>query len=372
VGDPDVLPVPSWPLADETAATGGTSGTSGTHPAGAEGVAALAFGTSTGLPAVQDLWPAPPDEGIERIGEAVDLAVDQETTRLGRLLAPLAVQYVVVPERLAPSPFTDDEQPATPGLLDALAGQLDLERMDVDGGMWIYRNTAFVPGRAVVDDVHDAPATAEAEDLRRLDLAAGARPALRDRGNGIATGQLPDHSTLLLSAPDSSRWVLEVDGERIQPRPSFGWATAFRVIDGGRASLAYETPPARRIALIVQVGLWVLVVAVAAIGRLRRRAARRVSTRRWRAEPLGPDLDDLDDVDERVTIIAPTDLAPEPLDAEAFPAVLSGATDGSGPVHPTGTLADLAPPPPPPPAPLAPTAPTAFDDGERHPAEVSS
>jgi hypothetical protein len=172
--------------------------------------------------------------------------------------------------------------------------------------------------------------------------------------------------------------VLEVDGERIQPRPSFGWATAFRVIDGGRASLAYETPPARRIALIVQVGLWVLVVAVAAIGRLRRRAARRVSTRRWRAEPLGPDLDDLDDVDERVTIIAPTDLAPEPLDAEAFPAVLSGATDGSGPVHPTGTLADLAPPPlpppppPPPPAPLAPTAPTAFDDGERHPAEVSS
>jgi GT2 family glycosyltransferase len=339
VGDPDILPVPSWSLADVGTAVGGGAALGGTQRS--DTVEGLAFGTSTGLPAVHDMWPSPPDEGIDRIGEAVDLAIDQQTTRLGRLLAPLAVQYVVVPQSLAPAPYTDVEQPATPELLSALAGQLDLERVDVDSGLWIYRNTAFVPGRAVVDDIHEAPATAEAGDLRRLDLAAGARPALHDRGHDLATGQLPDHTTLLLSAPDSPRWVLEVDGRQVERRPSFGWATAFRVIDGGRAALAYETPPARRVALIVQGGLWLLVVGVAATGRMRRRRHRRVSHRRWRSQSADRDLDidDLDDVDERVTIIAPTDRAPEPLDAEAFPALLAGTTDT------IPTLADLAPDP---------------------------
>jgi hypothetical protein len=256
IGDPDALPVPGWPLASAAAGAG-------TGDASAPGGAAtgdMAYATSEGLPEVHDLWPGRLDAATARIGEAIDLAVDRQTTRLGRLLAPMAVQYVVVPERLAPSPFTGQERPAAPELLAALGGQLDLERVDVDSAVVIYRNTAYVPGRAVVDDP-DLLEASGPEELRTLDLADAARPALRERGDGgVAVGRLDDDVTLYQSAATSSRWVLEVDGRRITPRPAFGWANAFRVDEGGRAELRYDTPIARRVVLVLQVALWVAVI----------------------------------------------------------------------------------------------------------------
>jgi len=273
IGDPDVLPVPGWPLPS----------VSDTASPDDPDVGDMAYATSDGLPEVHDLWPGRLDAATARIGESVDLAVDRQTTRLGRLLAPMAVQYVVVPERLAPSPFTADERPAASGLLAVLGGQLDLERIDVDSAVVIYRNTAFVPGRAVVDDP-DLLDAAGPDDLRTLDLADAARPALRERGDdGVAVGELDDDVTLYQSAAGSSRWVLEVDGRRISPRPAFGWANAFRVDEGGRAELRYDTPFARRAVLVLQVVLWA--AAIWLLVHLRRRPGREAPSKRADAEP---------------------------------------------------------------------------------------
>ena len=315
IGDPDVLPVPGRPLA------------------GAEAGGA-AYAISDGLPEVHDLWPGRLDGATARVGRAVDLALGQQTTRLGRLLAPMAVQYVIVPQRLAPSPFTSDEQPAAPALVAALGGQLDLERVDIDSAVLIYRNTAFVAGRAVVDD----PAVLEAagpDDLRTLDLADGSRPALRDANdNGVAAGPVDDDVTLYQSAAGSSHWVLEVDGERISPWRAFGWANAFRVDQGGEAVLRYETPPARRLVLALQVALWLAVLWL--VVHLRRRSHRPLPTPDDGAQPSVPDqvillpADEPDAPDEPAddprprdpaTVPATTDLpAPASADAEAIPA----------------------------------------------------
>jgi GT2 family glycosyltransferase len=110
----------------------------------------LSYTASAGraVPAVADLWPATSGDGSRRLGGALSVAVDGETTRLGELLAPMGVQYVAVPLRLAPS----DERSRSPAaaqatdeVVAALAEQLDLERFGVDRSLVLYRNTAFTP-----------------------------------------------------------------------------------------------------------------------------------------------------------------------------------------------------------------------------------
>jgi hypothetical protein len=353
IGDPDVLPLPGQRLAG--------AGDAAEADVDAPDVDDMAFATSEGLPQVHDLWPGRPDAETARIGEAVDLALDQQTTRLGRLLAPMAVQYVIVPQGLAPSPFTGDEQTAAPALVAALGGQLDLERLDVDSAVVLYRNTAFVPGRAVVDDPEVLEASGP-DDLRTLDLAAEARPALRDGddGGGVAVGELDDDVTLYQSAAGSSGWVLEVDGRHISPRPAFGWANAFPVGEGGRAELRYDTPLARRLVLVLQVGLWV--AALWLLVRRRRPSTRRAPGPPAGAEPAVPDsmavrpaealVHDLDaghdaapfpvaaaaaDADSRSPAPVPADVAGGPgLEADDDPGVLHAA------VRPAGIPATIA------------------------------
>jgi GT2 family glycosyltransferase len=109
----------------------------------------LAYIVSTSaLPRVGDRWPAPAGAGDGELAAALDAALDHGTTRLGHTLAPLGVQYVAVPRRLAPS---DPRPPAdvAAALRDALSEQLDLEQVPVDPGLALYRNTAFTPTDAV-------------------------------------------------------------------------------------------------------------------------------------------------------------------------------------------------------------------------------
>ena len=84
-----------------------------------------------------------------RSGFALTLALGHDTTRLGRVLAPMGVRYIAVPRRLAPA---DDTPRATPAQADAdraadalagaLAEQLDLQQVRLDPGLVLYRNTA--------------------------------------------------------------------------------------------------------------------------------------------------------------------------------------------------------------------------------------
>lgn len=97
------------------------------------------------VPAVRDLWPATSGDDGRVLRAALRAAVDGETSRLGRRLADLQVQYVAVPRREAPS----DRSPlsrTSSGLVATLAEQLDLERVQVDAGLVLYRNTAYAPG----------------------------------------------------------------------------------------------------------------------------------------------------------------------------------------------------------------------------------
>ena len=54
------------------------------------------------------------------------------------------------------------------------------------------------------------------------------------------------------------RWLLQVDGQPIAPRPAFGTTTGYDIASGGPATLRYHTATSRSFALIGQLLLWLL------------------------------------------------------------------------------------------------------------------
>jgi GT2 family glycosyltransferase len=141
------------------------------------------------VPAVPDLWPATSGDDGRVLRVALRQAVDGETSRLGRRLADLQVEYVAVPRRLAPS----DRSPlsrAPSGLVTALAEQLDLERVQVDAGLVLYRNTAFAAGGAAAEGPGEPNRTLQLAAQLLLWLAAVA-VLLRSRATTTTTPPAP-------------------------------------------------------------------------------------------------------------------------------------------------------------------------------------
>lgn len=240
LGDPAVLPLGSWEL----------------EPG-------LAYATTDqGTPTTEDLWAGSDDGRTHLLADVVELARSGQTARLGRLLAPMGIRYVVVPERLAPAPFADEEQPVPPGLTTTLDAQLDLEPLDLPAGLRVYANQAAAPLRGVTTDgalVADGGGIADAVER---DLAS-LEPALLDEaGASTWTGEVPDASVVYAAVAHSDRWRLTVDGQAAASTTPFGWATAFTVEDGGAARLEYETPPLRYLVLLVQALAWAVVLRI--------------------------------------------------------------------------------------------------------------
>ena len=259
VGDPSVLPGgQAWELG------GGLSYTA----------------RDAGVPGVADLWPATGLGSSGRLGEALRLAVDRQTSRLGRVLAPMGVQYVAVPRALAPATAVErtDEAADGPGsaaaapegavdaLIEVLDGQLDLEQVAVDDALALYRNIAFAPLRATGIDPAALKETS-VEAMQRVDLSAASPALVESGGDGrSARGQVTPGDTVVQASSASDSWVLEVDGRRAERTDAYGWADAFTVPEGSgpaEAVLAYRTPASRYALVAVQVAVWLAVLLVA-------------------------------------------------------------------------------------------------------------
>ena len=242
LGDPEALPLHGWQLA-----TG------------------IAYGTSrNGPPDATVLWPGSDDGPTQLIPDAVNLARRGDTSRLGHLLAPMAVRYVVVP-------VGDTGAAASRAAVAALDGQVDLRQLQRDDALVVFENAAWAPHRARL-----SPAAATASERTGLETArvtelAGSPPVLaRERSPFRFTGTLGDDQVVSMAEAYSSAWQLSAGGETAEHRKAFGWANAYEVDAGGRATLRYRTSIFRFVALGVEIVLWVVVVR-AALDRRRRR-----------------------------------------------------------------------------------------------------
>lgn len=242
--------------------------------------------TDDGSLTVADIWGSRPEPADERIVEALDAISTGSTGRGGRLLAPFAIRYIVIPVADGAASSQDSPLPLPAGLLDALGDQLDLgEVYSPRSNYIVFENRAWIPSRSMLTAVGaDASRLAGATALARSD-ASGAAPVLRDSDEITrAVEELPA-GTLHVAEPFDRSWKLTIDGEDVPGRPAFGSTIAYDVEVGGTARLSHDSAGARIWLLAVQAIGWMFVVLVAInvrLPRLRRPGGRRTAL----VEPL--------------------------------------------------------------------------------------
>ncbi len=241
IGDPRVMPVEGWTL----------------RPGIAYAI------TDDGELDVREHWAGLPTEAEQRVADAIGTMTRETTLRLGRLLAPYAIRYIIIPVADGAASTVKRPLPLPGGLTDALDDQLDLRRpLTSPLNYIVYENTAWIPTRSLLTgDAAEATTLAGDEALVEDDLE-GAVPVgvgALDRGPAgfdVAAG------TVHVAVPDDSHWKLSVDGRTVPSHTAFGSTMAFDV-PAGRATLTYDTSASRTLGIVVQLLLWLVLLYVA-------------------------------------------------------------------------------------------------------------
>jgi GT2 family glycosyltransferase len=249
LGDPRVLPGNGWALSP-----------------------GLTYVVSeNGLPDITGLWPGSSPGQAAAIGNGIRLARRHATVRLGRLLAPYAVRYVVVVDTLAPAiPGLQNPiaHPAPDDVAGALAAQLDLRQVISQGGFAVFEDTGALPLRAVRSNPVATPSpaasvTGPAPHLR------GWQPALPGApGSSTVTGPVPAGTVTAAVAP-STRWQLTGPRGAVQHAlRSPGYPATFSVAHPGTVTVSFDGSAAHAIEVAAEIAAWVaVVVALAGPGR---------------------------------------------------------------------------------------------------------
>ncbi len=202
-------------------------------------------------------WSAP-DAGSGAVIDALDQIAAGSTQRVGRLLAPLGIRYIIVPEFDDVVSTTSDPLELPTGLVDAIDEQLDIVSIQGVPTVELFENTSWIPTYSVLTgDTAAASRTAGNEALVRADLTSVVPAFSGTDAQSSATEEVPV-GTVHVAVPFDQNWRLEVDGTDIAPRRAFGATTAFDVETAGTATLSYSTPGSRTVVLLVQFLLWAL------------------------------------------------------------------------------------------------------------------
>ncbi|MCU4185692.1 glycosyltransferase [Acidiferrimicrobium sp. IK] len=276
VGAPGALPLPSSYLED-------------------------GFGYATsydGLPDATDIWAGRPGGTTPVLASDLRLVTGRLTTKLGHLLAPLAVRYIVVPNHLGPSGSGAPAVPAPGRLLQGLGQQTDLQALGVDADYSVYVNAAWAPAHSVLTPAvaaslpaatAGAAATARAVEALRL---AGSAPVLTGSADG-GRGRVPAPSTLYVASSPGGGWTLRAGGAKVTGSPALGVGERFDVpaAASGRsvaATLQAPSSTGARAGQLAEVVLWLLVVAGLVLDQRRRRSGTPETVRPEWFTPLAP------------------------------------------------------------------------------------
>ncbi|MFM8777639.1 MAG: hypothetical protein ACKOEH_12300, partial [Actinomycetota bacterium] len=190
---------------------------------------------------------------------AINSLLAQDTIRVGRLVSPLAIRYLVVP--LGAESTVEARR-----LVDAMASQLDLRRTYFARDLVIYENTSWLPIVSVLDQesaVISEQASVSSFGGRELKSAG----ALLVDKNTVAQKKIKSRfsgGTVHIAVPFDDGWRLQIDGAKLAPRAAFGASTAFDAPIAGVVALNYETSRLRYLFLALQALVWLVLLILAA------------------------------------------------------------------------------------------------------------
>jgi hypothetical protein len=242
--------------------------------------------TRNGPGDVTEQWRAPEHSADHVVDRAVGFAIAGLTNRLGQMLAPMGVRYVVVPSTQGSDGGAS--APVPRAVRAAMAQQLDLAQLRSTAGIVLYENLAYapiraaVPGRVPVDSARPNRAALDADLADATPLTSAPTPA----------------GTVLWGEAYDSEWQASRDGTALRHEQAFGWANGFRSNRRGVVSITYGAQWQRWAMLAGALVLWLLVVRRWRRTRVRRDPVQRAATdrqRRERAERYDPLNDVLDE-----------------------------------------------------------------------------
>ncbi|MGH9019236.1 MAG: hypothetical protein ACRDY1_15910, partial [Acidimicrobiales bacterium] len=249
LGDPRVLPGGGWSL----------------DPG-------LAYSVSeNGLGDASTVWSGSSPGAAARVGDLVELARRGSTVRLGQLLAPYAIRYVVVVDTLAPSiaGFQSPLGYAPPAdLTPALLSQLDLRQIIGQGGFEVFVDDAALPERAV----RAAGGGASSRSVTPATVGSAVPPApslsgwtpvlgAGARGATAVSGRVPAGTVLAAVAPARAWQLVGADGRVERSQTAFGYAASFTVTRPQPVTVRFEGSVSHGVETIIEILLWVVAVA---------------------------------------------------------------------------------------------------------------
>ncbi|HSJ90840.1 MAG TPA: glycosyltransferase, partial [Ilumatobacter sp.] len=243
VGDPRVLPVPSTDYVD--------------------GIAYAV--TDAGELDFTDRFFQAETDGDAAVVRALDLVATGSTLRAGRLLAPLGIRYIVIPETDGVASTNDDPLPVANGLAASFQNQLDLGAVYGLPSLRIFANQSWFPvGAQLTGATAEASRLAGDDALVRAELSE-ATPAMVGLDDGAPDATDPvTPGVLHVAVPFDDRIELSVGASTPVARPGFGLTTAFDIERDGVGTVSYVEDPSRGWWVAAQMVMWVLVLAVAA------------------------------------------------------------------------------------------------------------
>ncbi|MGD0882010.1 MAG: glycosyltransferase family 2 protein [Acidimicrobiales bacterium] len=263
----------------------------------------LAYATSeNGSPDARWLWNATSPGPAAALGSYVDLARADRTDRLGSLIAPAGIRYVVVLTSVAPEipgQQSPTEYPVPSDLLPALGHQLDLRPILSGTGITVFANADWIPERAEVPGGPGAavPLVSPLAAGPGVPVLPGAVPVLsgpaaaRSFRGPLVTG------TVFAAVAPAGRWELVGgSGAVVRRSSSFGWAGRFWVPSSTTGTLRFDDGILPLVIGVYSIMVWVLaLVALVDRRRIRREWERVGRPRSWSTRRSHP-VDMLEDV----------------------------------------------------------------------------
>jgi GT2 family glycosyltransferase len=219
--------------------------------AGWQALPGLAYTLSTdGVPDASGLWP-PADPGeASGIADALEEATAGSTIRLGALLAPYAIRYVVLVDAIAPSIpglQTPVVYPPPTDVEPSLLAQVDLRQLIGQGGFDLFEDDQAVPLRGV-----------HAEGRGRSNPA----PVLVGAPDATAVRGFVPPGTLVAAVAPGESWRLVSGSQSATPVPALRFPASFPVAHAGVVTLRFRGSLLHGVAVVVEVALWIALVAV--------------------------------------------------------------------------------------------------------------
>ncbi len=187
----------------------------------------------------------------ELADHALNALIDRQTVRVGRLMSPLAIRFIVVP-------LGDQPSQSARLLVDSLSNQIDLRRLYFAKDLAIFENSAWLPIVSLLDE-ESAVASEKVDESALIVRELRSLLPLFIDDQSVANKTVSsafDGGTVHLAVPFNKNWQLIVDDARLNPRVAFGASTAFDAPIKGVAKLSFRTSKLRDLYLVAQALVW--------------------------------------------------------------------------------------------------------------------